>query len=139
MGVPCPKTLAKLSADPFANKSSMSKQAAIVPSLSPAARFDRGPTIWSALQFMPELDILLDIAVEADSGQYTSETRDQELSEASPQAGDGPVRGSGARRRPRPHPIAGPALGRGRARRLATSGCSQPNNFRRATQERRHS
>src|SRR6266699_246770 len=94
-------------------------QAAIVLSLSPAARFDRGPTIRSALQFTQELDMLLDIAVQADSGRYTSEARDQELSEASPQAGDGPVRGSGARRRPRPHPIAGPTLGRGRTRRLA--------------------
>src|ERR1700738_4344460 len=96
-------------------------------------------SIRPALQFISKLDILLDIAVAADSGQHTSETRDQELSEASPQARGGPVRGSGARRRPRPHPIARPTLGGGRARRLPTAGCSQPNDFRRATKERRHS
>ena len=44
----------------------------------------KAPLYRSALRFMSELDILLDIAVEADSGQYTSEARDKELSEASP-------------------------------------------------------
>src|SRR5258708_12111660 len=81
------------------------------------------------LRFISELDILLDIVAEADHGQHVSETPDQELSEASPQAGDGPVRGSGAPRRSRPRPIARPPPSGGRPRPLPAPGPPHPNNF----------